>query len=370
MSLSEVEIQRLASEVYGEDKPSFGEFQFGSHDLAGHGEVSNPETCGKFARFVGCLRTDLHRLRQLDGVDHSNHVDVHARHMSCFNPRCPLCYKSWAVREAKSAAYILGEASRLFGVVEHGTISVPPSMYGLKFETVKAKVMKGLRDRGVLGGIIMFHPARFNSFEEARKKQQPQGWYFSSHFHFLGFIEGGYGQCRKCDNLIYRFDEDGEQYSDGVYNTERCLGCSGFEGRTRRCNLGYVNSSGSSVKGDGFICKVMGERKTVVGSLYYQLNHAGVKHGSERGNVAFWFGVCARTKLKVKPEEREPEVCRICGHDLGPIDYVGVNGRLWFLKAATKPFFDDLLDSEGGPQWIKAPDVRRKPYTWKKGTPV
>ena len=78
----------------------------------------------------------------MDGVDHSNHVDVHARHMSCFNPRCPLCFKSWAVREAKAAAYISGECFRLFGVTEHGTISVPPSMCGLKFETVKAKVMR------------------------------------------------------------------------------------------------------------------------------------------------------------------------------------------------------------------------------------
>ena len=46
-------------------------------------------------------------------------------------------------------------------------------------------------------------------------------------------------------------------------------------------------------------------------------------------------------KLKVKPEEREPEVCRICGQELVKGDYVGL--AHFSVLASFKRFFGDLL---------------------------
>ena len=97
-------------------------------------------------------------------------------------------------------------------------------------------------------------------------------------FHCLGFVRGGYSRCLSCPN--------GDFPSLGV-----CGGCDGFEAVTRRLNLGYTDAKGRRHEGDGYLVKVLGERKTVGGTAWYQLNHASVKVGVERFHVATWWGV-------------------------------------------------------------------------------
>lgn len=46
----------------------------------------------------------------------------------------------------------------------------------------------------------------------------------------------------------------------------------------------------------------MGERRTVGGTAWYQLNHATVKVGVKCFRVVTWFGVCSYRKLKVSPD--------------------------------------------------------------------
>ena len=65
------------------------------------------------------------------------------------------------------------------------------------------------------------------------------------HFHYLGFLDGGYGSCRGCSK-----------------SNQDCWGCKDFEGLTRRLNVA-----------DGHIVKVKGARKTIFGTLWYQMNH-------------------------------------------------------------------------------------------------
>jgi hypothetical protein len=82
----------------------------GIYQVVGNGEVTNsdlnsPKKCGKMYGFIGCTKTHLHDKTTLDGVNHHGNAYVKKRIRRCFNPRCPECFKAWAVREAKVAAW-------------------------------------------------------------------------------------------------------------------------------------------------------------------------------------------------------------------------------------------------------------------------
>ena len=72
-------------------------------------------------------------------------------------------------------------------------------------------------------------------------------------------------KCRHCRDKIC--------IGNGNFNR-----CNGFEAGTRRLNVN-----------DGYIVKVLGSRKTIFGTAWYQLNHASVKKGVSRFHVATWF---------------------------------------------------------------------------------
>jgi hypothetical protein len=270
---------------------SFG--SYGEFTLVGKGDVTN-EFCGKFYGYIGCARTELHnkkiflkRKGEVSLHDCKNKVFVQRVYNSCDKPSCPVCYKhGWAVRQAKRIEARLKEASKRFGLVEHIVASVPTRDYGLNVKALRAKAVKILRRRGVIGGTLIFHGFRYNV---------RRGWYWSPHFHCLGFILGGY-RCRGC--------------------MKSCVGCNGFEARTRQ-----------EFEKDGYIVKVLGKRKTVAGTAWYQLNHASVKKGVKRFHVATWFGSCSYRKLKVTYEVKK-RVCPICQHGLKPLRYSGNNKRL------------------------------------------
>jgi hypothetical protein len=288
---------------------------YGVYQLVGNGEVTNV-FCGKFMSYKGCLRVDLHNLITLDGVNYSGKVFVRKVHHWCNKPSCPVCFKSgWAIREAGNIEGRLAEASKRFGLVEHIVCSVPLRDYGLSFEALRSKAVKVLFVRGVVGGVLIFHGFRYN----LRKH-----WYFSPHFHVLGFVLGGYG-CRGCKRK------------------NNCLkGCGGFDDRS------YQN-----FLKDGYVVKVLGERKTVFGTAWYQLNHASIKKGVVRFHVASWFGVCSYRKLKVTVEKRK-DLCPICQHDLGAIRYFGVK-RIVFDRSSSsyrRDSFEDL-EEDGRVVWVE-----------------
>src|SRR3990170_5347954 len=156
---------------------------YGRYQLVGHGRVTN-SNCGKFSSFFGCLRTDLHNKFTLDGNSYRGKVYVKKVFHSCDKPSCPKCFKhGWAVREAHKIEVRLAEASRRFGLVEHIIGSVPPEWYGLNHEELRVKIKEGLSARGIIGGVLIFHGFRYSVARQ---------WYWSPHFHFLGFILGGY----------------------------------------------------------------------------------------------------------------------------------------------------------------------------------
>lgn len=272
---------------------------FGDYELVGHGSVTNPASCGKYRVTKGCLNVPLHNRITLDGVNYAGKVYTHKVHFGCDKPSCPVCYLSWAKREADKIEQRLVVGSKRFGKIEHIVASVPIEEYELSFEDLRSRVVKALYVRDVVGGILIFHAFRYNDAEEARSKGQAIGWYWSPHFHCLGFVLGGYGRCRGCK--------------------KGCVGCDGFEGRTRK-----------AFESDGYIVKVLGERMksyygnkpNIYGTAYYQLNHSCIKVGVKRFHVATWFGCCSYRKLKVTIEKRKL-ICPICKHECVDLRYFG-----------------------------------------------
>jgi len=264
---------------------SFGEY--GDFQLVGHGKVTNGY-CGKFRKLYGCSRLDLHNLRTLDGERFKGKVYFKPTFYSCDKPSCPKCYRyGWSVREARSIEGRLAEASKRFGQVEHISCSVPHKDYGLSFEAMRKKAVEVLRARGVVGGALIFHAFRYDLHKY---------WYFSPHFHVLGFVLGGYGRCRNCERKW------------------NCLaGCGGFDDRN------YQN-----FLKDGWHLKILGERESVYHTAWYQLHHSSIKKGVRRFRVVSWFGVASYRKLKVTVEYRK-SICPICLHDLVEHLYFGNN---------------------------------------------
>ena len=312
---------------------SFGEF--GDFQLVGHGKVTN-DNCGKFRSFYGCSRIGLHNRITLDGQSFSGKVFMKSVFYSCDKPSCPKCYLGgWTVRQARNITNRLAEASKRFGQVEHIIATIPPKFYGLSLEALRAKIDKILFDRGVIGGVKIFHGFRYNF----RKH-----WYWSPHFHVLGFILGGY-KCRNCAK---------------VRKTGKC----GIE--NRNCD-GFVNRNYRMYEKDGCIVKVKGKRKSVYHTAFYQLNHSSVKKGVRRFQVATWFGVVSYRKMKVTVEKRK-SLCPICRHELEEHFYLGrkvdilVVLRSDRISCSKRRFFADYLE-DGQPAWIVV--ERRK---WSSGS--
>jgi hypothetical protein len=287
-------------------------FRWGIHELVGHGEVG-AETCGHFKCSNGCLGQDgSHDRVDVYGHDFRDKVAIQSVFMRCYSPRCPTCYRTgWAMLVAERGTGRLLEASKKFGLVEHGTASVPLRDYdrllSMSVKEFKAywRYVEGLlARRGVIGGVSMFHPVRYNPVD---------GWHWSPHFHFLGVLVPSYGLCRRCvDKVCLGRNRE----------FERCK-VKGFEAVTRRENLkdGFIvkifGRRGKAWKTyfmDGEKVRVAGDEDNIFGTLSYQLSHAGLVVGSKRASVVHWFGVCSYRALKVTVARRK-QLCPICDEE-------------------------------------------------------
>jgi hypothetical protein len=154
-------------------------------------------------------------------------------------------------------------------------VSVPERDKRLSEPEMREKCRVAMLDRGVLGGVMLFHAYRIN-----REKQVLE---FSPHYHSVAFISGGFDVCRNC-----------------VHARGDCANCQGFKGREVR---GYAD--------DGYLVKVGDKRDTVFGTLFYQLNHSSIHVGFRRFHVSTWFGVAGNRKLKGK-KVKAVHVCPVC----------------------------------------------------------
>ena len=228
--------------------------------LVGSGE--SKLGCGSFFT-VGCLNVDGHKGMNLDGVnmDGKGYFERHVR--SCHDPLCPVCWGSWASRETKKAKKRLDVFS-LKGrslLPIHVTVSVPRDDYDKSLLVLRLKCYKALKSVHFLGGMVIFHP---------RRKDLKGEWYFSPHFHALGY--------------------------------------------------GWITDVRKNYIASGWIVKNIGVRKTVEGTIWYQLSHAGVP---EKRHVVTWIGALSYNKLKISPDPEEKHVCPVCGDPLRHVFWVG-----------------------------------------------
>jgi hypothetical protein len=325
------------------------EFRFGSIRMVGHGKVTN-EKCGTFSHFLACSRVELHSKMMFDKagclVNMSGKADVHPVFCSCGKPSCPVCYeRGWAVREADNINFRLGEGSKrfdhvAFGDVEHIIVSVDPKDYSFDEVKVRRLVLKGLDSRGVVGGCIISHFARFEF--------GTRGWHLGVHYHVLGFVRGGMRKCRGCSHGL----DKGSRFF--------CKGCSGFYGRSKEC-----------FAKDRLIVEVKDRRKSVFGTAWYQLHHATFDVSKKRSHVVTWFGVCSYRRLKIDKAlrkaydmKRKPK-CRICGSVMVRHEYCGRNPdvlaffrRVRGSREKVERFYDLAVD------YVERPEVRK----WGSGS--
>lgn len=251
--------------------------------LPGHGEAYS--SCGDWY-YKGCLQVTAHRQNLLD-VDTAGRVYAKRMMSTCLRAECPTCFQKWAAKEAHAITYRLEQAKKgrmHFGKVIHVTVSLPKSDYGLvdAYPKLRPKIYKLLKRVGFFGGSMIFHPFRFD-----KNTKEP---YFSPHFHMLGY---GWIRGKKVASIYRR---------------------------------------------SGYIIKNLGIRDSVFQTALYQLSHAGVKPGV---HTVTWFGQLSYNKLKVKPEEVEPNVCPLCGAKLREIIWLGAPGT------------DPLGDRPEGEYWIE-----------------
>jgi hypothetical protein len=279
-------------------------FVWGIFGIVGHGEVRS-DACGKVRRLMGCLGHDgKHDKVDAYGHNFHNKVALMKVFMSCYSPRCPKCVKAWASREADIILGRLLALSKRFGLVEHGTVSFPVGVADVilrmsrkEFNAFRREVEAKLVGLGVIGGLLVFHPARY---------KRGVGWYWSPHFHFLGCLVPSYGRCRRCQDKVCRG-------RTGEYGR-----CDGFDARVRQLNAGngwIVRVFGQRKKEwksfvmDGEVVRVSSDVDNIRGTLTYELGHAGLIVDIKRADVVHWFGVAHGLKFT---RERRKLLCPIC----------------------------------------------------------
>jgi hypothetical protein len=261
-------------------------------DLSLTGSGDSYANCGVFFT-VGCLNVEKHTNTNLDGVDMEGKALLKRRKISCHRPECPTCWKDWANREAEYAikrlqSYRLRDSHNNFKKPIHLTVSVPREDYGLSVPEMRKKAYRAAKRVHFLGGNCIYHP----------KRKSFRGWYYSPHFHMVGF--GWITDIRR--NYVY----------------------------------------------SGYIVKNLGIRKTLHGTLFYQLSHCGI---SKELHTVTWFGKLSYNKLHVVREKKEKEVCPLCGETLREVIWIG-QGKCELLDVEGIMFFDEPSN------WMFKPRLR------------
>ena len=133
-----------------------------------------------------------------------------------------------------------------------------------KVRELRKEAYKILKEIGSVGGSLIFHPFRYH--------RDSKRWYYSPHFHIIGF--------------------------------------------------GWLVGTAETYQKSGWIVKNKGVRESVFATLFYQLSHAGVKHGY---HTVTWFGDLSYSKLKVEEESNLNE-CPLCKAKLRLVFHYGLFG--------------------------------------------
>jgi hypothetical protein len=273
--------------------------------IVGHGTVH--VSCGTFWTKV-CL--EKHDSRELpESVDHQKLLDgqcsedgvfIQRVKMSCHRPICPTCWPDWRRRQVARCEERFKASEKDYNRKErrnvkrcHGAISVPKKLWHLTEQDMKKLALKYLKQVGIGGGSIIYHPKR------ERKKQRGL-WYFSPHFHVYFHAERAW--------------IDGQKVRALHAKTE-------------------------------WVFRNFGERP-LIKSISYQLSHAGVP--PNHGHIVTWFGSMNYRLLHVDKYHGEQSKCP-WGH---PLTHYGIYAGRAKLDLPNKEGYSAYLPREG---WIELP---------------
>lgn len=299
-------------------------------------------TCGKFKSPYYCDHDHPAPLTYQGGapllpLDGTHIIYAKPTFFGCYKAECNACFKTaWSKRASQQIADRIKYIANQNGwVPEHVVYSPPQEEWGFPLEKLSRDAYGRLEARGVHGGVIIFHPCRKRKRKEAAETGKFEGWYISPHFHLIAFVKTEYLKCRTCKKP-----------------TSACLNCDGFNGITRR-----------EYEKDKSIVRVLGERATIEGTGWYQLNHAGYENEGGRPKIFWWWGTCSTRKAKFKPLPKPELVCPVHGTKLKRGKYVGKD-PIWWKDRLVKRFgcFFPMYDLNGNPRIV--PDD--SPNRWKK----
>jgi len=215
------------------------------------GQKEKRDFCGLWS-FMGCLKTEKHS---------NGKIFLKPFEKSCFRADCVKCCFKWLGREASKASKRMEKYEKQSKkTLKHIIVSVPSFDYYKEKKTLSKKVRKILKEVKADSGLIIFHPFRLD--------KKIDMWYYSPHFHVLGF--------------------------------------------------GWVEGVAEAYNKHGYVIKNLGKRESVFGTIYYQLSHAGIK---AHNHVLSYFGECSYSKLKVDQENEELKNCPYCKDRLQELEW-------------------------------------------------
>jgi hypothetical protein len=253
-------------------KGSSREFSVDVFALPSHG--SRKEWCGQWRGRI-CREDSKHVNGSLDGVDVVGKHVIELYRASCGRIQCPICYEKAAAKMAITIEWRFKHFKFRKDHPEpiHVVASVPESMYDVDAKKLRSIAQKRLKECGVHGGCIIYHPWR--------QRCASCG----------GEVEREFGEhlCKECGSPI----------------TVWVLGL-----HFHSIALGWVNEKAVKKMHEktGWVVHNLGVRKSVRSTAQYQLSHCGVSKGFS--NVV-WFGSMVRVKYpKIPPETHD---CPLCG---------------------------------------------------------
>ncbi len=216
------------------------------------------EWCGKWST-VGCLNVIAYKGTFAEG---KGFVKTFQR--SCYRADCEICYKKWNSRESNKATKRIETYSKnTKKYPKHIIISPPHWLHYTTKQQLAKQCYSILKELGCIGGTLIFHPFRYH--------KDSKQWYYSPHFHVIGF--------------------------------------------------GWLENIVENYQKNGWIVKNKGYRESTFATFYYQLSHAGIK---KRNHTLTWFGDLSYSKLKVEKEEIEANICPYCNGKLRQVESYGV----------------------------------------------
>lgn len=262
--------------------------------LPSHGDAEN--TCGVWM-YRGCLHFKDHIHASLDGVSGAGKDVIQTFRASCGRIRCPVCYEKACFKQALKIEnrmmqfHIQGRELKAIHVV------VSPSKRDvevLEFKKLKRKAITTAKGCGVYGGSIIFHHLRAYREDDNREKiddpTSPHGWYFSPHFHIIGF--------------------------------------------------GWVSRVKENYEKSGWIVKNLGVRRSIRATAHYQLSHCAVH---KKHHTVVWFGALSYNKLKVRPLKEKNDPCPLCSREMQRVclENIGLEGN--YLSIVESSFEDGQI---------------------------